>query len=121
MHEYSLVSALLDQVQRQLMAHPGGEVRRVHVSVGELAGVDPDLFASAFDTFKEASCCAGASLLVRRVPARWVCPRCGHDRPEGSVLRCPECECPARLEAGSELVLERLELEVPPAQTLRLP
>ena len=58
----------------------------------------------------------GAALRGRGAGHR---PAGGRDRPAGAVLRCPECECPAQLESGDELVLERLELEVPQAQTLR--
>jgi Zn finger protein HypA/HybF involved in hydrogenase expression len=31
----------------------------------------------------------------------------------GEVLTCPACELPARLSQGDEIMLDRIELEVP--------
>jgi hydrogenase nickel incorporation protein HypA/HybF len=112
-HEYSLVQALLDQVDRQARAHHATAVHRLHVSVGELSGVEVPLLETAYATFRERTLCAGAELEVHAVPARWACPGCGRIVVRGEPLRCPECGAPARLEAGDEIVLDRIEMEVP--------
>jgi hydrogenase nickel incorporation protein HypA/HybF len=111
-HEYSLVQALVERVGAEARAR-GGSVRRVQVALGELAGVDHGLFRTAYETFRERTCCAGAELEVRLVPARWECPRCGRAPQPGGMLRCPACGTPARLMQGDELMLERIELEMP--------
>jgi hydrogenase nickel incorporation protein HypA/HybF len=114
MHEYALVAALVEQVgQVAQAAPPGATVRRVHVTIGELAGVERALFATAFETFRARTVCDGAALVIHAVAARWECPRCGAARARGEVLRCPACDLPARLASGDEIVLERVELEVP--------
>lgn len=112
MHEYSLVQALLEQVDRQARAHRALAVHRLHVSVGELAGVEVPLLETAYETFRERTRCAGAALEVHTVAARWACPVCGAAVPAGGLLRCGECGTPARLEAGDEIVLDRIEMEV---------
>jgi Zn finger protein HypA/HybF involved in hydrogenase expression len=57
--------------------------------------------------------CDQAPLDVEEVAARWECPD-GHGVIDpGRVLSCPRCGRPARLAEGDEIVLERLELEVP--------
>ena len=119
MHEYSLVQDLIAQVTGQARARGASRVVRITVGVGELAGVDPDLFATAFDTFRSAGHLGEAKLALRRIPASWVCSRCGRTLERGAVLRCPECAAPGRLAAGDELLLERIELEVPEPQALR--
>ena len=119
MHEYSLVRNLLDQVEAHARAQGATAVRRVTVGMGELAGVDPGLFATAFEMFRTAGPYRDTELCIRRVEARWVCGGCGSRIPRGEVLRCASCGTPARLAAGDELILERIELEVPDAQTLR--
>ncbi|HVV82460.1 MAG TPA: hydrogenase maturation nickel metallochaperone HypA [Kofleriaceae bacterium] len=112
MHEYSIVSALVDQVAQA--AEPrGARVQRVHVAIGELAGVDIELLRTAFDTFRARTVCEDAELEVRPVAAAWRCARCDAAIEAGAVLRCPGCGRPARLTAGDEIVLERIELEVP--------
>lgn len=113
MHEYSLVQALLQQVDRQARAHRATAVHRLHVSVGELAGVEVPLLETAYGTFRERTVCAGAELEVHPVAARWRCPACGRELRRGQALRCLECGLPARLEAGDEIVLDRIEMEVP--------
>ena len=52
-------------------------------------------------------------LNAREVPALWRCPGCGEGLARGARLHCPTCDRPARLAAGDEIVLERIELEVP--------
>jgi hydrogenase nickel incorporation protein HypA/HybF len=112
MHEYSLVQALLEQVDRQARAHHALAIYKLHVSVGELAGVEVALLKTAYATFRERTRCAGAELEVRSVPARWSCPGCGRVVPRGEPLRCVDCGTPARLGAGGEIVLDRIEMEV---------
>lgn len=111
MHEYSIISALVDQVEASARAHPGAYVVKVHVAIGELAGVELELLATAFDTFRAGTVCARAELAIEPRPARWRCPKCKAPIARGAVLRCEPCNAPARLESGDEIVLQRVELE----------
>jgi hydrogenase nickel incorporation protein HypA/HybF len=111
-HEWSIVEALIGEAERQLAAHGASRVVRLYVRVGALAGVEIPLLESAYEIFRERSCCAGAALEVEAVPARWQCPRCERDLAPGALLRCERCGEPARLASGDEIVLARIELEV---------
>lgn len=121
MHEYALVEDLLEQVGTLARERGATRVKRITVGMGELAGVDPDLFTTAFETFRAVGHLADAELTLRRVPARWVCAACQRALERGAVLRCPACGAPGRLAAGDELLLERVELEVPEPHGLRGP
>jgi hydrogenase nickel incorporation protein HypA/HybF len=113
-HEYALVQSLVGQVEVLARQRRAAAVHRVVVSVGELAGVDPELFRTAYDTFRAGTICAVAEMELRSVPARWTCPGCGREIARGEVLTCPACALPARLApGGDELRLETLEMEVP--------
>lgn len=112
MHEYSVVSALLRQVEGQARRHRAAAVHRVRVRIGELSGVDPELLAAAYELARTGGICAAAPLDVVTVAARWRCPRCGGDLAPGSRLACPSCEVPAWLAEGDEILLDRIELEV---------
>lgn len=68
MHEYSIVSSLVDQVEHVVAAHPGAIVRRVHVQIGAYAGVELALLQTAYDTFRERTVCEGAELRIVAVP-----------------------------------------------------
>lgn len=112
MHEYSLVQALLDRVDREVAAHRGTKVHRLWVRIGELSGVEVELLQTAYEMCREHTVCDGAPLEVTRQEARWVCPRCETPVARGERLVCAACETPARLVAGDELMLDRIELEV---------
>lgn len=112
MHEYSIVSALLDQVETQARRHPRAEILGIRVRVGELSGVDAGLLRTAWSLFRQGTACAEAELELESEAARWACPECGAGIPTGCPLRCPRCAVPARLETGDALVLERIQMEV---------
>jgi hydrogenase nickel incorporation protein HypA/HybF len=100
-------------VQREVDARPGAIVHRLHVRIGELAGVELDLLRTAFETFRGHTVCDRAELALVLVPATWRCTPCDRIIAPGAVLRCPSCDRPARLDAGDEIILERIEMEVP--------
>lgn len=82
MHEYSLVQSMFDQIADAVRVHRAVAVRRVFVRIGRRAGVEPALFQTAYDLFREKTFCDTAPLVIADAP-------------------------------GDELLLERLELEVP--------
>lgn len=83
MHEYSLVQAMFDQIGDIVRRQHALSVRRVRVRIGDQAGVEPALFRTAYDMFRVKTMCAEAPLDIEAITA------------------------------SDELVLERLELEVP--------
>jgi hydrogenase nickel incorporation protein HypA/HybF len=83
MHEYSLVQAMFDQIGAAMRTHGALSVRRVRVRIGARAGVEPELFRTAYDVFRVRTACADAPLDIVDVAA------------------------------SDELTLDRLELEVP--------
>lgn len=115
MHEYAIVGAIVDRVAAEMKKAGATRVERVHVRIGELAGIDGGLLATAFELFRAGTVCHEAELVVDAVAARWACPRCGVALPPGVALRCPSCDVAAKLVAGGEITLQRLEMEVPDA------
>jgi len=114
MHEYSLVEALLRRVEEEAERRGATAVHSLTVGLGELAGVDPELFRTAYETFRAGTLCAEAPLALKVFPARWSCPRCEIEIPRGAALRCPTCQEPARMaEKADALLLESIEMEVP--------
>jgi hydrogenase nickel incorporation protein HypA/HybF len=111
MHEYSIVQSLVDSVAAAVGAREAS-VQHIDVTIGELAGVDCALLTTAFEVFRDGTLCEHATLTIDRIPARWECSRCGGEVARGGFLRCSLCNTPARLAAGDEIVLQRIELEV---------
>jgi hydrogenase nickel incorporation protein HypA/HybF len=111
MHEYSIISSLLERVDREAMRYPGAIVRTLHVRIGELAGVEVSLLRTAFETCRVRTPCETTELVIDQIPARWHCPKCG--AAIAPPVRCLDCHSAARLAAGDEIMLDRIELEVP--------
>lgn len=112
MHEMSIVAALLEQVEAEARARRATRVHRVVLRLGSVSGVDRELLATAYSTFRQGSICEAAELAIVPVEARWSCPHCGTEVARPGRLRCGACDRPARLAAGDEIVLERIEMEV---------
>ena len=53
MHEYSLVSAMVDRIEKEAHARSAVAVHRLGVCIGALSGVEPELFASAFTLVRQ--------------------------------------------------------------------
>lgn len=113
MHEYSIIQAMFDQIETIASERQAKSVTRVCIRVGGAAGVDVPLLRTAYETFRPSTMCEHAPLDVEEVPERWGCPSGHGDIPRGARLECQTCGRPARLMSGDEIVLERLELEVP--------
>lgn len=112
MHEVSLIQALFDQVDRAIVPHSSGAVRDVAVRIGALAGVDPDLFRTAFEGCRADRGYAAASLEIVVEDAAWVCISCGASIDGQGPLRCLACQGDARLSKGGDLIVLRVGLEV---------
>lgn len=114
MHEVSLVHALFDHADRALGAHPPAAVRLIRVRIGEVAGVERDLFETAFEGCRAERGYAAAELEIVPEAALWRCRACGASLAPGAPLRCAACgdAGDVALVAGDALFLDRLELEV---------
>ena len=108
-----MAEKIMRDAYHQAAARGATAVHRLRLQVGEMSGVETDLLRSAYETFSDRSICADAVLEIVPVPVRWGCPACGTEVAAGNALRCAGCGGPARLTAGDELVLERIEMEVP--------
>ena len=64
MHEYSLVQAMFDRIDDVAASQRAATVRRVRVTIGNDAGVDPDLFRTAYGVFRIGTLCADAPLEI---------------------------------------------------------
>lgn len=83
MHEYSIVQAMFDRIEAVARERRAARVCRVSVRIGDVSGLDVELFRRAFEVYRERTICDGAELAVEEVPA------------------------------GDEITLMQLDLEVP--------
>lgn len=113
MHEMSIVQALITSCEEQARHHAAASIRRVEVKIGVMSGVEPELLATCFDSFKEGTICDGAQLVV---VVQEVVVFCNDCRQQSTLVerrfRCPECKG-GNLEIvdGDEMYLMSLEIE----------
>ncbi|MBI3403526.1 MAG: hydrogenase maturation nickel metallochaperone HypA [Acidobacteria bacterium] len=69
MHEYSLVQSMFDQIESVARAQGAIAVRRVRVTIGSRAGVEPELFRTAYDLFRIKTICEDAPLEIEPAPS----------------------------------------------------
>jgi hydrogenase nickel incorporation protein HypA/HybF len=112
-HERSLVRTLLRQVEEILREYPRARVCRIHVSVGEFAGVEAGLLEPAFEELTHATDLEGARLVVQLEPLEARCRSCHHlFRIMSFHFECPRCQHRAlEIVRGEQLILDRVELE----------
>lgn len=112
MHEASLVSALLTQVNELAAQHRGSWVTEIRVEVGLLAGVEPILFNEAFQRLRSNAQLSHAELILDAVGLTCRCTACQLEY-ESPVLKfvCPLCgSAEVDVTGGDSVVLHSVTL-----------
>lgn len=113
MHELSIASALLDQLEGELAKRPGSKFTKVGLRIGDLAGVDRDALTFGFDAIVKDSHWYPLALEIERVKRRQRCPSCAYEfEAEHWSTACERCGNPVtQTIAGEELQLAYIEVE----------
>jgi hydrogenase nickel incorporation protein HypA/HybF len=111
MHEISIARAVVATAERHADGRP---VTLVSVRVGRMRQVVPATLRFAFGVCARDTACAGARLELTEVEVGLRCARCGLGwEPQIPAFRCPGCgSADVSVEAGDELVVEEIEVEV---------
>jgi hydrogenase nickel incorporation protein HypA/HybF len=114
-HELSVCQALLTQVAEIAADQGADDITRITIEVGPLSGVDPTLLADAFAVLRVGSRAAHALLSVETTRVEITCLTCGATSAVApNRLVCTICGgYRARVVAGEELRLRRVELRTP--------
>jgi len=112
MHEASLVSALLTQVNELAAQYLGSWVTEIRVEVGLLAGVEPILFSEAFQRLRTDAQLGQAELILDSVGLTCRCTACQLEY-VSAVLKfvCPLCgSAEVDVTGGDSVVLHSVTL-----------
>lgn len=116
MHELAMAQALVEQVEAVINQHGATQASLIRVRIGPLAGVMPELLASAFPLAAAGSRMEHAELEFSHAPIQVHCQTCGADT-EATMNRliCGACgDWHTQIISGDELLLESVELETAP-------
>lgn len=93
MHEYSVVQALLEQVEELAKENQASKVTKIVTKIGVMSGIEVHLFAVAFNSFKEKTICEEAELLIQIQPIVIKCSSCSEENSlETNHYCCPKCK-----------------------------
>ncbi|MFZ5643457.1 MAG: hydrogenase maturation nickel metallochaperone HypA [Bacillota bacterium] len=92
MHEFSLVSDLLETVMESAGQNGIRNVTRVKLIVGECHGALPEALSFAFKALSGDTVCSGAELEIEIKKGILLCTACGHEF-SYEILQnmCPRC------------------------------
>lgn len=113
MHEYSIVSALIEQCEQLAAENNANAISRVSIKVGVMSGVEPALLETAFETFKLDGICKGAELDMKIQPLVIRCLECQTESElsERTII-CPKCQSNhTKVQDGEDMMLMQLEME----------
>ena len=124
MHEITIAREIAEKVTREAEKQNATGVLSVELEVGDLAFLDPVSMEMWVRQALDGKLAEGATIKIGVVASTLTCPDCGF---EGSPqvpeyhdhhlplppLNCPRCESAnVRLDAKSDCILKRIELEV---------
>ncbi len=112
MHELSLATALVDQVQTLCTREHATRVVSIRLRHGALSGVNRESFAFSFPLVAEGTCAEHAQLIFDTVPAELTCDACGQrSQPGVRFLTCAHCGATTvRITGGREFTLVNVEV-----------
>ena len=116
MHELAVAQALVEQVDSVIDQHHAASATLIRVRIGPLAGVVPELLATAFPLAAAGHRMEHAELDFVSAPITVRCRSCGAET-EAAVNRliCGACgDWHTQVISGDELLLESVELETAP-------
>ncbi|MCE7743328.1 MAG: hydrogenase maturation nickel metallochaperone HypA [Candidatus Heimdallarchaeota archaeon] len=122
MHEYSLASAIINQVKQVAREHNATKVNKITVSADPYEMVIPELLQDAFNIItSELELFEGTQLELLRLPAEIICLDCdykGKPSEEGDKefaynFKCPKCDSRDTHLNIRHLTIETVDLEIP--------
>ena len=113
MHEMSLCESVLQIIEDEAAAKGFGKVKRVHLEIGALAGVDPEALRFCFDVVAHGTLIEGATLDIIQPPGQGWCMPCGLAVTLAErYAACPHCgSYQLQVTGGDEMRIKELEVE----------
>ncbi len=113
MHEYSVVQALLEQIENVAKQNHASKVTKIIVKIGVMSGVEAHLLEVAFNTFKEKTICDGAEFIMNIQPIKIRCNDCTTESELEKIhYCCPKCKSiDIKIIDGEDMFLMSLEME----------
>lgn len=123
MHEFSVMSQIVDSILDEAGKRGAKRIEQVDLDIGEYTMLGEEQLRFAYEVLSKDTMLEGSKLQVGRIPGRIRCPSCGFEGPVPvvadaphritPVLECPMCRSPAEIIEGRECVIRRVRMVVP--------
>lgn len=112
MHEYSIVSSLLEVCKEVAMKNQATSVNKVVLKVGRLSGIETHFLINCFDAFKEHTICHDAELVLEVCEVKIHCNDCQKiNIITNNTFYCPLCNSGnTSMISGQELLVQSIEV-----------
>lgn len=112
MHELSVMSSVLESVDRRARELEAERIVAINLVIGQRSCVVDDSMLFYFDYLTPGTLAEGAELNIRRTKMSFACERCADTyQPSGSDFRCPGCGEVGQVTGdGTELLIESMEI-----------
>ncbi len=113
MHEYSVVQALLEQIEDVARENDATKITKIVVKIGVMSGIEAHLLEIAFNTFKEKTVCDDAKFVMNIQPLIIECQECkGVSELKKIHYCCQKCESTnVKVIDGEDMFLMSIEME----------
>jgi len=122
MHEFSVMSQIVESVLREANDRDAIRVEEVVLELGEFTMLGDEQLRFAFDILTKDTILEGAGFTIKPVKGRIRC-KCGFegqmspspDSPHRMIpiLECPQCKGMAEIVSGRECVVRNIRMVVP--------
>lgn len=112
MHEYSIVSSLIEVCKEVAIKNQATSVNKIILKVGRLSGIETYFLINCFDVFKENTICHCAELVLEVCEVKIHCNDCQKiNIITNNIFYCPECNSTnTSMVSGNELLVQSIEV-----------
>jgi hydrogenase nickel incorporation protein HypA/HybF len=114
MHELSVTEEILGIVLRHAAKSGVTRIEKIFLEIGELSDLEEQWLSRYFGAVSRGTAAEDASLVVTRIPCRFLCADCGRefdlDLRSPDRAACPSCSGESiRMIRGDEYVVKSME------------
>lgn len=115
MHEVSICQSIVKTLEAELEEDQFQNLREVHLKVGVLSCVDPQILSHVFKYIIEETSFQKCNLYTELIEVLATCVYCNRNfKVENYRFVCPECKTPSStIIEGNELTIYKIILEEP--------
>jgi len=92
MHEFALMKSMVDILDEEVQGSEVGEVKTVHLEVGQLKYIVPEILVSCFKKLPKDEKLKKAEISLDVLPVKLRCKECKEETlAEGNSFTCSKC------------------------------